>query len=56
MKTGKELTLDYMENDVIILEHCFNLFVKLKIYLYNLNRLHDISLPSFGFDWIRIVS
>ena len=27
MKTGKELTLEYMENDVRILEHCFNLFL-----------------------------
>ena len=28
MKTGKELTLEYVENYVRILEHCFNLFVK----------------------------
>ena len=34
MKTGKELTLEYMENDVRILEHCFNLFVKLNIDIY----------------------
>ena len=25
-KTGKELTLEYMENDIFILGHCFNLF------------------------------
>ena len=29
MKTGKELTLEYMENVVRILEHCFHLFVQL---------------------------
>ena len=34
MKTGKKITLDYMENDVRILEHCFNLFVMLNIDLY----------------------
>ena len=33
MKTGKELTLEYMENDVSILEHCFNLFVKLNRHI-----------------------
>ena len=31
MKTGEELTLEYMENDVRILEHCFNLFLKINI-------------------------
>ena len=50
MKTGKELTLEYMENDVIILEHCFNLFVKLNIDICILNPLHYISLPGFSFD------
>ena len=50
MKTGKELTLEYMENDVRILEHCFNLFVKLKIDIYKLNPLHYIILPGFSCD------
>ena len=30
-KTGKELTLEFMENDIFILEHCFNLFVDLNM-------------------------
>ena len=30
-KTGKELTLEYMENDIFISGHCFNLFVKLNM-------------------------
>ena len=34
-KTGKELTLEYMENDIFILGHSFNLFVKL-----NMNTLY----------------
>ena len=50
MKTGKELTLDYTENDVRILEHCLNPFVKLNIDIYKLNLLHYISLPGFSFD------
>ena len=50
MKTGKELTLEYTENDVRILEHCFNLFVKLNIVLYKLNPLLYISLSVFSFD------
>ena len=56
MKTGKELTLEYMENDVRILEHCFNLFVKLNIDIYKLNSLHYISLPGFSFDCLLILS
>ena len=35
MKTGKQLTLEYMKNDVRILEPCFNLFVQLNIDIYN---------------------
>ena len=50
MKTGKELTLEYLGNDVRILEHCFNLFVKLNIDIYKLNPQHYISLPGFSFD------
>ena len=49
-KTGKELTLDYMENDIFILGHCFNLFVKLNMNKYKLKSLHYISLPSYSFD------
>ena len=49
-KTGKELALEYMENDVRILEHCFNLFVKLNLNTYKLNPLHNISLPGYSFD------
>ena len=46
-KTGKELTLEYMKNDVRIFEHCFNLFFKLNIDIYKINPLHYISLPGF---------
>ena len=43
-KTGKELTLEYMINDIFILGHCFNLFVKLNMNTYKLKPLHYISL------------
>ena len=49
MKTGRELTLVHMENGFRILEHCFNLFVKLNIDIYKFNPLHYISLPGFSF-------
>ena len=49
-KPGKELTLEFMENDIFILGHCFNLFVKLNMNTYKLNPLHYISLPSYSFD------
>ena len=39
-----------MENDVRILVHCFNLFVKLKIGTYILNPLDYVSLPVYSFD------
>ena len=34
MKTGKEFTIEYMENDGRILEHCFSLFVNLNIDIF----------------------
>ena len=49
-KTVKELTLEYMENDIFILGHCFNLFVNLNMNTYKLNPLHYISPPSYSFD------
>ena len=39
-----------MENDIFILGHCFNLFVKLNMNTYKLNPLHYIILPSYSFD------
>ena len=37
---GKKLTFEYMENDIFILGHCFNLFFKLNMNTYKLNPLH----------------
>ena len=39
-----------MENDIFILGHCFNLFVKLNMNTYKLNPLHYIHLPGYNFD------
>ena len=55
-KTGKELTLEYMENDIFILGHCFNLFVMLNMNTYKLNPLHYISLPGYSFDFFLKLS
>ena len=49
-KTGKELTLEYMENYIFLLGHCFNLSVKLNMNTFKLNPLHCISLPGYSFD------
>ena len=39
-KTGNEVKLEYIENDVRILEYGFNSFVNLKIGTYKVNTLH----------------
>ena len=39
-KTGKELTIEYLENKVYILDRCFNKFVKKSINELQLNRFH----------------
>ena len=39
-----------MKNDIFILGHCFNLFVKLNMNTCKLNPLHYISLPGYSFD------
>ena len=42
--------MEYIENDIFILGHCFNLFVKLNKNTYKLKPLHYISLPGYSFD------
>ena len=42
--------MEYMENNIFILGHCFNLFVKLNMNTNKLNPLHYISLPGYSFD------
>ena len=49
-KTGKELALEYMENDIFVLGHCFNLNFKLNMITYKLDPIHYINLPSYSFD------
>ena len=55
MKTGDELTLEYMKDDFRILENCVNLFFKLNIDIYKLNPLLYISLPGFALWAIDIL-
>ena len=52
-KTGKDLTIEYLQNDVEILDYCMNEYVKLSIKEFNLNPLHYVSLPGYSFDsWL----
>ena len=52
-KTGKDLTLEYLQNDVEILDYCMNEYVKLSMKEFGLNPLHYVSLPGYSFDcWL----
>ena len=52
-KTGKNLTVGYLQNDVEILDYCMNEYVKLSMKEFKLNPLHYVSLPGYSFDcWL----
>ena len=52
-KTGKYLTIEYLQNDVEILDYCVNEHVKLNMKEFKLNPLHYVSLPGYSFDcWL----
>ena len=52
-KTGKDLTIEYLQNDVEILDYCMNEYVKLSMKELKLNPLHYVSLPGYSFDcWL----
>ena len=52
-KTGKDLTIEYLKNDVEILDYCMNEYVKLGMKEFSLNPLHYVSLPGYSFDcWL----
>ena len=52
-ETGKDLTIEYLQNVVEILDYCMNKYVKLSIEEYKLNPLHYVSLPGYSFDcWL----
>ena len=52
-KTGKDLTIEYLQNDVEILGYCMNEYVKLSMKEFKLNPLHYVSLPGYSFDcWL----
>ena len=45
-KTGRDLTIEYLQNDVEILDYCMNEYVKLSMKEFKLNPLHYVSLPG----------
>ena len=52
-KTCKDLTIEYLQNDVEILDYCMNEYVKLSMKEFSLNPLHYVSLPGYCFDcWL----
>ena len=52
-KTGKDLTIEYLQNDVEILDYCMNEYVILSMKEFKLNPLHYVSLPGYSFDcWL----
>ena len=52
-KTGKDLTIEYLQNDVEILDYCMNEYVKLSMKEFKLNALPYVSLPGYSFDcWL----
>ena len=50
-KTGKDLTIEYLQNDVEILDYCMNEYVKISMKEFKLNPLHYVSLPGYSFDY-----
>ena len=52
-KTGTDLTKEYLQNDVEILDYCMNEYVKLSMKEFGLNLIHYVSLPGYSFDcWL----
>ena len=52
-KTGKDLTIEYLQNDVEISDYCMNEYVQLSMKEFKLNPLHYGSLPGYSFDcWL----
>ena len=52
-KTGKDLTIEFLKNDVEILDYCMNEYVKLSMKEFKLNPLHYVILPGYSFDcWL----
>ena len=52
-KTGKDLTIEYLQNDVEILDYCMNEYAKLSMKEFGLNPLLFVSLPGYSFyGWL----
>ena len=49
-KTGKDLTIKFLQNDVEILDYCMNEYVQLCMKEFKLNPLHYVTLPGYNFD------
>ena len=55
-KTGKILTIEYIQNDVEILVYGMKEYVNISMKEFGLNPLHYVSLPGYSFDcWLRSI-
>ena len=52
-KTGYDLTIEYLQNDVEILDYCMKEYVKLSMKEFGHNSLHYVTLPGYSFEcWL----
>ena len=55
-KNGKDLTVEYLENDVEKLDYCMNEAANLSMKEFSLNPLLYVCLPGYSFDWWLMTS
>ena len=54
-KTGKDLTIEHLQNDAEILDYRMNEYVKLGTKEFGLNPIQFVSLPGYSFDcWLML--
>ena len=52
-KTGKDLIIEFLQNDVEIFDYCMNEYVQLSMKEFKLNPLHYLSFPGYILDcWL----
>ena len=49
-KSSRDVTIEYLQNYMEILDYCMNEYVKLSMKEFKLNPLHYVSLPGYSFD------
>ena len=53
-KTGKDLTIEFLQNGKEILDNCMNEYVELSMKEFGLNLLHYVGRPGYSFHcWLK---